>query len=281
MKTADLREFALSAADRMPFAPVVFQRTLALFSKGDEVSVGELAGVVEHDVVIAGSLLSIANSTLYSRTGSVCSVRNAIARIGIYKTRDVLLGLSISRAFRAIRLPKTWSSARFNTHSLATAILTDLLVQRAPTENAEWAFLAGFLHDIGLLLIATAFPDQSLDIADAGSDYQLIERERELLGFTHFEIGADLLVRWNCPAIVRDASVFCQSTTFEYQNPLKLGMVVKTASMVADANGISMFGSKEDLSLLPELLEALSIQKPTTFIEMFRAEYNGLQGCVT
>jgi HD-like signal output (HDOD) protein len=264
----------------MPVVPVVFQRTMGLFAKGDDVSIAELAAVIEHDVVLTGNLLSIANSALYGRTSPVCSVRHAIARIGIHKTRNALLGLSISRSFRTIRLPKSWSLTRFNSHALATAVLSDLLVQGTRSENAEWAFLAGFLHDIGLLLIATAFPDESLLIAEAKGDYQLAEYERQQLGFTHFEIGADLLDRWNCPPLVREASVFCQRNAFEYRNPLSLGIVVKTASLVADGDGISMFRSEEDGALMPELLDALSIPKPTSFIDRFHAEYNGLRSCV-
>jgi len=46
---------------------------------------------------------------------------------------------------------------QFNTHSLATAILCDLIVQNVRTQDSGWAFAAGLLHDIGLLLIAAAF----------------------------------------------------------------------------------------------------------------------------
>ena len=90
-----------------------------------------LRAIVEQDVVMAGNLLSIANSALYGRSSAVCSVRQAIARIGIHKTRNALLGLSIFRSFRGVKLPKNWSAARFNAHSLASAILSDLLVQKS------------------------------------------------------------------------------------------------------------------------------------------------------
>lgn len=281
MNALDLKEVVLRAADRMPLLPAAFQRTLALFAKkGDDVSVAELAGLVEQDVVMVGNLLSIANSALYGRSSSVCSVRQVIARIGLQKTRNALLGLSVFRSFRGVKLPKNWSAARFNAHSLASAILSDLLVQQVRTDNAEWAFLAGLLHDIGLLLIATALPNESLSMADALSDFQLAERERELLGFSHFEVGADLLARWSCPGSVQEASLFCQTNAFEYQTPMSLGMVVKTASLLADATGFSVFGSNEDLGFVPELLDALSVQKPTAFIELFRVEYRGFQTCV-
>lgn len=280
MNGLDFKNVALRAADRLPLLPVVFQRTLSLFAEGDEVSVAELAGVAEQDVAIAGHLVSIANSALYSRTGSVCSVNQAIARIGIHKTRNALLGLAVSRPFRNVRFPRNWSSARFNAHSLGTAIWGDLLVQRIPAENAEWAFLAGLLHDIGLLLIATGLPDPASEMADAGSDYQLAEWERQLLGFSHFEIGASLLERWKCPRIVQDASLFCQKNAFEFQCPMSLGLVVKTASLLADASGMAIFGSEDSAAFTVDLLDAVSIQKPSKIIDTFHAEYKGFQSCV-
>jgi hypothetical protein len=58
---------------------------------------------------------------------------------------------------------------------------------------------------------------------------------------------------------------------------MSLGMVVKNASLLADASGFSVFGSNEDHTFVPELLDALKIQKPATFIEVFQTEYNGFQ----
>jgi HD-like signal output (HDOD) protein len=281
MTCLDRRDVALRAADRMPFLPPAFQQALALFAtEGDEVSVAKLAAVIEQDVVQTGSLIAIANSVLYGRIGSVCSLRQAIARIGIHKTRNALLGLSVLRAFRAVRPPPNWSLARFNDHSLAVAVFADLLVQKLRTKDAEWAFLGGLLHDIGLLLIATGLPDEAKQMAEVGNDYQLAELERQVLGFTHFEIGTELLSRWGCPGIVQEASLFCQSNTFQYRSPLSLGMVVKTASLLADAAGLSIFGPRrsEDLEFGPNLLDALSVQKPADFIGAFQAEYGGLSG---
>jgi HD-like signal output (HDOD) protein len=272
----DMRDVVLRAADRMPVLPHTFQRALALFAaEGDEVSVAKLSAVIEQDAVMTGNLVAIANSVLYGRIGTVCSLRQAIARIGVHKTRNALLGFSVLRSFRTIHLPPTWSLARFNDHALASAIFSDLLVQKVKTKDAEWAFLGGLLHDIGLLLIATGLPEEAREISKAESDYQMVERERQVLGFSHFEIGVALLSRWGCPVVVQDASLFCQSNTFQYQSPLSLGMAVKTASLLADMSGMSLFGPKRDEDGA-FLLDAISIPKPAAFIDAFQAEYGGL-----
>jgi putative nucleotidyltransferase with HDIG domain len=256
----------------------VLNRALGLLAKGDDASVGDLGVVIEEDVVITGSVLSIANSALYSRHSRVASLRQAIARLGIHKTRNVLLGLTVSRWCNAVRVPGPWSSTRFNAHSLAVATLSDLIVQNVPSGNPEWAFVAGLLHDIGLPLIAVGLPEQFRAITmQPGDDLQIVERERELLGFTHFDLGAELLARWNCPPVVQEAAWFCERTEVPYEQPLNLGAAVKTASLLADANGVSMFDSSEDASLTAELLDSLQIPAPVDFLAKFRMEYNGLQ----
>lgn len=274
------RASAIRAADRLPLLSSVLHRAIRLLSQGDDVSISELGAVIEEDAVITGSLLSIANSVLYSRNGSAASVRRAIARLGVNKTRNVLLGLTVSKCFNSVRILGPWSLTRFNEHSLAVATLSDLIVQSVPSVNAEWAFMAGMLHDIGLPLIAVGLPEEFRTITShAGSDSEVIEREREVLGFTHFDLGAELLARWNCPPMVQEAVWFCESAQFPNEQPPKLGAIVKTASLLADANGISTFDAGEDNSQTSELLGALEIPSPVEFIAKFKMEFNQLQAC--
>jgi len=264
----------------MPLLSVVLNRALGLLAQGDDVSVRDLSTVIEEDVVITGNLLSIANSALYCGNSRVASVRPAIVRLGLNKTRNVLLGLTVSRCFSSMRAPGPWSSSRFNAHSLAVATLSDLIVQSVPSEHPEWAFMAGLLHDIGLPLIAVGLPEQYRILAmQAGSEVGIAEREREMLGFTHFDLGAELLTRWNCPLVVQEATRFGDSDQVPFERPLNLGAVVKTASLLADANGISIFDSGEDHDVAIQLLEALGLPAPQDFIAKFQAEYSNVQAC--
>jgi HD-like signal output (HDOD) protein len=275
------RASALRAVDRLPVMSAVLHRALGLMARGDDVSIAELGVVIEEDAVVTGSLMSIANSALYSRANSVASVRHAIARLGVHKTRNVLLGLTASRCFNSMKVPEPWSSIRFNAHSLASAILSDLIVQRVPSGDPEWAFMVGLLHDIGLPLIAVSLPKEFRAITmDADNDLHVIEREREILGFTHYDLGAEVLARWNCPVMVQEAVRFCECTDYSDEHPLILGAAVKSATLLADANGISILASSEDSRLATELLDGLDIAGPMQFIETFRSEYNLVQGCV-
>lgn len=272
------RDSALRAADRLPLLSSVLQRSMRLLAQGDDVSIMDLGAVIEEDAVITGSLLAIANSVFYSRNKNVSSVRLAIARLGVNKTRNVLLGLTVGKCFNSVKIQGPWSLARFNMHSLAVGTLSDLLVQNVKSGNPEWAFMAGLLHDIGLPLLAVGLPEEFRIItANATNDAEIIEGERELLGFTHFDLGAELLARWNCPPMVQEAVRSCESAELATENPPTLGTIVKTASLVADANGLTTFDARESEKRTGELLEALGLPAPLEFIEKFKREFSTLQ----
>jgi HD-like signal output (HDOD) protein len=274
----DARTSAMRAANRLPQFSVVLQRALHLFSQGDDVSINKVAGLIEQDVGTAGSILSIANSALYARNASVVSIRQAIARLGIDKTRNALLGLSVARLFKCVQLPEPWSSTRFNMHSLASAVLSDLIATNTPAMNPEWGFLTGLMHDIGLFLLVAGLPEELSNIvANGADDLHLTERERELFGFTHFNLWADLLARWKCPPVVQEAVRSCEHTVVQYDPSLSLGAVAKTASLLADACGVSIFDSPHDQDLTDSLLSALHISDPLKFMGLFESEYNGLK----
>jgi HD-like signal output (HDOD) protein len=274
----DARASAMQAADKLPLFSVILQRALFLFSQGDDVSIDKVSSVIEQDVVTAGSILSIANSALYGRGTRVASIRQAVNRLGIDKTRNALLGLSVARLFKGVQLPEPWSASRFNTHSLATAVLSDLIATNTPALDAEWGFLTGLLHDIGLFLLVAGLPDTLAAITvNGGDDFHVVERERELFGFTHFDLGTELLARWNCPREVQDAVQACQQTVVQYDAKLSLGAVTKTASLLADACGISTFNSTYDQELADSLLSEIKIVDPVRFMKSFEREYSGLK----
>ena len=86
----------LKSLDKLtPFSPVL-TRVLATLNDED-VSLGELAGIIETDTVLAGNILRLVNSPLYGRSATINSVRRAVAIVGRIKIRNLVLGLSVSR----------------------------------------------------------------------------------------------------------------------------------------------------------------------------------------
>ena len=141
---AKLSQRALGALGKLPpFSPIL-NKLLASLAQ-DDVSFVKLGDLIEKDPVVAGNLLHLVNSALYARRGSINSVRHALSLLGINKLRNVVLGMSITRMWNQVKTPASWSMARFNMHSAASGILSDLLAQRLTVHYAEGAFVAGLL----------------------------------------------------------------------------------------------------------------------------------------
>lgn len=194
---SDLKRQALRSLERLPpFSPVL-NRLLATVAMED-VSFAKIADVIEKDTVLAGNVLKLVNSAIYGRSRNVNSIRHAVSILGVIKLRNAALEMSIARMWNSIPTPLEWSMARFNQHSIATAILADLLSQEVPVDYPEGAFVAGLLHDLGLLLTAVALPEQYRELDQGGC-------EEEVLGYTHGELSAEALGAWNLPEPIQNA----------------------------------------------------------------------------
>jgi HD-like signal output (HDOD) protein len=193
------REAALRALSELPPFSAILNRVMTSLDN-DAVSLAELGDLIEKDPALAGNLLALVNSSLYSRRGGVSSVRHALTLLGLRKVRNVVLGMSIAGLWSHARRPPSWDIAQFNLHSAATALMADLLAVHLTVEYPEGAFAAGLLHDLGRLLIVTALPDEWAGIqrlsAAGGSP---CDCERAIIGFAHEEMSEVALAFWRLP----------------------------------------------------------------------------------
>ncbi len=209
LKEKALREKIVKSLGQLPpFSPVL-NKLLASLARED-VSFAELGGLIEKDTVMSGNVLRLVNSAAYARRGEINSIPHAISVLGINKLRNLVLGLSISRMWAGVKMPPSWSHARFNLHSVGTAILADQLAQNLSVNYPEGAFVSGLFHDFGKMLIAIAFPAEYREVEEM---FQLGGRsawecEREILGVDHAAIAGLALVEWNLPVPIRRAVEF-------------------------------------------------------------------------
>jgi HD-like signal output (HDOD) protein len=281
VNTGLLRERAIRALGELPpFSPIL-NRLLASLAN-EEVSFVKLGDLIEKDPVMAGNLLHLVNSALYARRGSINSVRHALSLLGINKLRNAVLGMSITRMWNQVRTPSSWSMARFNMHSSAVAILSDLLAQRLNVNYAEGAFVAGLLHDVGRLLIGLGLTEEYgriLQIHEA-EGRPLVDCEMEVIGLTHPELSANALEIWNLPEPIQNAVRYHHSPA---SDPAAEGGVV-TLSRVLDAS--NQYVNSTGVSILKKCLDSadgtlveslgLSAEQLQAVLADFKTEYDAM-----
>lgn len=165
----------------------------------EDVTMEEIAEVVETDPALTGRLLRLANSALYAAR-PVVAVRDAIVRLGLRTVSQVTLGFSLVDQYQkgpceAFGYQEFWSQ------SLLMAVAARELGHSSGVGSGEELFACGLLAQIGRLALATAYPAEYADVlrrAD-GDPELLLELERETLQIDHEECTAEMLSDFGIP----------------------------------------------------------------------------------
>ena len=196
-------ERLFSSVPQLPSIPTVVQALIA--SLGDEdADIGSMVARIKQDQSLSARVLRLANSSYYGASHKVGAMDDAVTLIGLNALRTLVIASGITAAFtkiEGINLKCFWR------HSMFTATLARDLGKMAGI-NGEFAYTAGLMHRIGQLLIDMAFPSAAREIAYDNHGLGVVElaaMERRLLDLDHSEAGAELALRWNFPAVIRNA----------------------------------------------------------------------------
>jgi len=248
-----------------PLSPMVRHLLAAASAPDDSTSLTEIAGMIERDPVTAGKVLALANSAFYARSAPILSIRQAVSRLGLNAIRNLVLSVSFSGHWNRIPTPAAWSTSRFNTHSIATAILAETIASALAPEKMELAFLAGLFHDLGRLIVAVLLRDEEETFRRLQqSEHVGLEwAESALLGFSHAELSAAIVASWKLPAPIEMAVRFHESPLDDPDRALSPGVplcdIVHVADCYTDQQGLSISGSKAPEERTGRALEELGL----------------------
>ena len=169
-----------------------------------DVRIQEVARLVQLDPALSGRLLRYANSALTGQRRPIASLPQAINLLGVFRVRQVTLGLSLIDSYRSGAC-RAFDYVRYWTTSLATAIAARQLAARGQTPPDE-SFTCGLLAGVGRLALATAFPADYAAVLDGAADGATLRNaEREHFGIDHAELGAEMLAAWGLPDVFSNA----------------------------------------------------------------------------
>lgn len=211
----------------------------------DTAGPAEVAAVIERDPALVSRLLRVANSAAYSRGGPpVGSVASAVQVMGINQVRSICVVLGVVKAFpgkaSGIDHQRLWE------HSAATAMLTQRLWQEFgddPSFTSDDAYVAGLLHDVGLLILEQFFTRdfaEALAAAKAGPQHSLRRCEEELLSMDHGAVGGLLLGRWGLPQATQDAVIGHHHPDEAPESARQLARIIQAAEVLTTVGGTEL-----------------------------------------
>jgi HD-like signal output (HDOD) protein len=214
-------------------------RLMATVAKQD-VSLGEVAAIIEQDTVLVGNILRLVNSAAFGRRSTVNNVRHAVSLLGVSKVRNAAMSISVGRLWSNLDLHPRWSPKEFHLHVTSVAVLADQMGLELPVPYPEGAFTSGLLSGVGLLLIATTLGRDYTRLNQAHLSQEsasLEDCEMEIFGFLHRELSASVMEHWQLPAPMSDA---VRNSAIEHSvslGPVESSSLIRLAAAAAAQTG--------------------------------------------
>ncbi|HNX95672.1 MAG TPA: response regulator [Holophaga sp.] len=191
----------LGRIDRLPSMPNLY-RALSSALASEKVSSIELGQIVSQDIAMTAKILKLVNSAFFGLRRELASATEAVTYLGTETIRSLVLANGIfdgvgKLGTKNLKIEQIWS------HSLSVARGAKGIAQvlsRAEKIH-DLAFTGGLLHDAGILVLASGFPESYDEVLDTMTRERIYlpMAEHQVFGVDHAEVGAYLMQLWGLP----------------------------------------------------------------------------------
>lgn len=161
--------------------------------------------IIRLDPVLVSRLLRLVNSPYYGLVQNVESISKAVVFTGMKQLRN-LVAVETLRNFFGDG-DDGFSPENLWLHSATVAILSEMIGKRLFSREGDDLFLAGIIHDIGLIVEDQVAGDELRRACRMyrEGEASLTECERQVIGTDHTEVGFVFAGDWNLPREVIEA----------------------------------------------------------------------------
>jgi len=223
----------------------------------------DLHDVVQFDVALATRIMRTVNSSYYSLNNKVADLRLAITLLGFKEIRNLAMTAYIAQLFAKGSGHGTYSREGLWNHLIAVGSAARLIAQTCGRVPPREAYLAGLLHDLGLILIDQYLHEPFCRVVDAlDPQTPLCQTEREILGFDHAELGQFVATRWHLPEHLT-TTIRHHHDPLAYQGPHReMVHVVALADFFCNVKQMSPLGVADVTMPDSQVFTELGLAKP-------------------
>lgn len=239
-----------------PSMPHVLLRFLKVV-EDDRASITELATLVGLDPALSARFLSVANSPALRREREVISLEQCMITLGTRLARTLAACLAVQSVFARTAGDMQYDFRGFWGHSLRVAEMSRAIAAQKGSVDIEEAYLAGLMHDVGLLLLLGSEGERYGALLGRSIDESVLsDIEKPMIGTDHTAVGAWLVDQWKLSSFMSDAILFHHKSSIEIADADPLSKIVWSSHI------ISTYNEKLDLTHIahrPDLASVMSI----------------------
>jgi len=231
----------------------------------------QLKDIISNDPALATRVLKVANSAFYGLPGHVNSIDRAVVILGFSEVKNIAVASTLNTLFDGTTLGGPFTARDLWRHCVAVAVAASELAKQARRPPAE-AFLAGLLHDLGLLIHLQVHP-QKLEavcrtvydqLAQGAQAVNFCAVERKLIGVGHEELGQALAKHWHLPETLQQAIAFHHHPKSELRGSREMIALVYVAdTLVCHGPGFNLTACTQHLD--PAEMQHAGLDEPKVY----------------
>lgn len=197
-------KLALNNLGSLPAMPAIAQKLLAL-QLDTEAGEAQMLGLIEQDPQIFARVIGLSNSSAMGVGRKINSIKSAAMLLGMKRLKAVAIGIATMSKMINQPAAKNFDPHDLWSHSMTVAIVMNTVSRKMPQRirpDENQIFLAGLLHDIGLMALHFIDLEASEELhrqLRLQPRRPIQDIEMELFGMTHGHIGALLVQHWQLP----------------------------------------------------------------------------------
>jgi HD-like signal output (HDOD) protein len=166
----------------------------------------ELKAALEADPALCVRVLRCVNSAAFGLRSEISDLSQAIAYLGFNQIRDLAVTASVSDLFCSTSPVGTYQRPALWKHLVAVGVGARMIAMRRKIRGLDNAFLAGLLHDIGIILFDQAHHEAFRKvILMLTPETTLTDVEQRVVGWDHTRLARRVGEQWRLPVVVLDA----------------------------------------------------------------------------
>ncbi len=291
----------LESLNQLPTIPFVISEVLQAVDNMS-LSAATLAGLIERDQALTARVLAVANSPYYGFARRIATVDLAVVVMGLNAIREIVLSMLVRRLLLNVN-PRILDINAFWRYSVFCGACSRIIARKYGYRLAGEAFVAGLVHDIGILVLVQYFSKEYIKIRQVQQlrRFSLVDAEKIVLKSTHCDVGSWLAEKWNLPrqicdvirfhhfdynelpkSVTNQANISAENPNYEmnYLNNLEqpLTVIVSTAEWFAADMGFKAWANEGNRSklcisdILIEQIKSHEVLDPISAVEVLKQE---------
>lgn len=218
----------------------------------------KISDIIESNTKLSGEVLRLVNSPAMKLKSPVKSIREAVDQLGYHNLKNLVIASAIKNMFDKPQVQEIIE------HSTDTAFCCAELSEYVADISRDEAYLLGLFHNGGCLMLATKDPENYLKVFSHLNTHPIsgIDKEYELYGTYHMDIGVLLGQKWKLPIDMLNV-ILNHHDNAEHTNDRLRAMtsMIKIANVIVNEVSYGSYMTEEAHTYLEKACEDLMIDK--------------------